>query len=180
MAGTVARPAHKKRPASATKIQCRSAYSLYRCNHHGHLYVTYRIGHLQTSSIKLALLITRRICMGKSRAFHSYDFILPVLFVHVLQVIFAGWNNFRGMIAGFEVKKSSDVITTEEKVTVQPKTSESSMEEQVWTDKKIRSKTLWSIVIFIALPHCCDCMLELAHQQSERTGHTQGVQYSMK
>lgn len=57
-------------------------------------------------------------------------FILTILFclfflVHVLQVIFAGWNNFRGMIAGFEVKKSTDVISPEENTTVQPKTSES-------------------------------------------------------
>lgn len=37
-------------------------------------------------------------------------FIITILFsffflIHVLQVIHAGWNNFRGMITGFEVKK---------------------------------------------------------------------------
>ena len=40
-------------------------------------------------------------------------FILTLLFtlfflVHIIQVILAGWNNFRGMITGFEVDKSPD------------------------------------------------------------------------
>ncbi len=40
-------------------------------------------------------------------------FILTILFtlfflVHIIQVIIAGWNNFRGMIAGFEVEKGKD------------------------------------------------------------------------
>ena len=38
-------------------------------------------------------------------------FIITVIFclfflVHVIQVILAGWNNFRGMVTGFEVKRS--------------------------------------------------------------------------
>ncbi len=38
-------------------------------------------------------------------------FIITVIFclfflVHVIQVIMAGWNNFRGMVTGFEVKRS--------------------------------------------------------------------------
>jgi len=49
-------------------------------------------------------------------AFGGYEwaraehFILTILFtlfflVHIVQVILAGWNNFRGMVAGFEVEK---------------------------------------------------------------------------
>ena len=42
-------------------------------------------------------------------------FILTILFslffvVHLLQVILAGWNNFRGMVTGFEVKDIPPVI----------------------------------------------------------------------
>jgi thiosulfate reductase cytochrome b subunit len=43
-------------------------------------------------------------------------FVITVLFVlffivHVLQVIIAGWNNFRAMITGFEVVKEPKIIT---------------------------------------------------------------------
>lgn len=40
-----------------------------------------------------------------ARAEHFIITILFCLFflIHILQVIFAGWNNFRGMVAGFEV-----------------------------------------------------------------------------
>jgi thiosulfate reductase cytochrome b subunit len=43
-------------------------------------------------------------------------FIITILFslffvIHVLQVIHAGWNNFRGMITGFEVKKLKEENT---------------------------------------------------------------------
>ncbi len=39
--------------------------------------------------------------------------ILFVLFfvVHVIQVLLAGWNNFRSMITGFEVVKTDAVAT---------------------------------------------------------------------
>jgi thiosulfate reductase cytochrome b subunit len=49
-----------------------------------------------------------------ARAEHFIITILFCLFfaVHVIQVILAGWNNFRGMITGFEVKK----IKEEDKV----------------------------------------------------------------
>ena len=45
-------------------------------------------------------------------------FILTILFslffvVHIIQVIFAGWNNFAGMIRGFETKKIEPVIEAE-------------------------------------------------------------------
>jgi thiosulfate reductase cytochrome b subunit len=42
-----------------------------------------------------------------ARAEHFIITILFCLFflVHILQVIFAGWNNFRGMVTGFEVEK---------------------------------------------------------------------------
>jgi hypothetical protein len=45
-------------------------------------------------------------------------FILTILFtlffvVHIVQVILAGWNNFRGMIAGFEILPPS---SPEEKI----------------------------------------------------------------
>lgn len=46
-------------------------------------------------------------------------FILTILFtlfflVHILQVIRAGWNNFRGMITGFEIKKDTTSKTNNE------------------------------------------------------------------
>ncbi|MEO6406962.1 MAG: cytochrome b/b6 domain-containing protein [Ferruginibacter sp.] len=42
-----------------------------------------------------------------ARAEHFIITILFLLFfiVHIIQVIIAGWNNFRGMLTGFEVKK---------------------------------------------------------------------------
>ena len=44
-------------------------------------------------------------------------FILTILFtlfflVHIIQVIIAGWNNFRGMVAGFEVEDLPKTETT--------------------------------------------------------------------
>jgi len=29
--------------------------------------------------------------------------------IHIVQVIIAGWNNFRAMVTGFEVKKVVDI-----------------------------------------------------------------------
>lgn len=45
-----------------------------------------------------------------ARAEHFILTILFVLFfvVHIVQVILAGWNNFRGMVAGFEVVKEAE------------------------------------------------------------------------
>ena len=42
-----------------------------------------------------------------ARIFHFALTIGYVLFflIHIIQVIIAGWNNFRGMVAGFEVEK---------------------------------------------------------------------------
>ena len=45
-------------------------------------------------------------------------FIITILFsifflVHILQVILAGWNNFRGMVTGFEVEKIKEKIPEE-------------------------------------------------------------------
>ncbi len=50
-----------------------------------------------------------------ARAEHFIITILLVLFflVHVIQVIIAGWNNFRGMLTGFEVVKKETVTATE-------------------------------------------------------------------
>jgi len=47
-----------------------------------------------------------------ARAEHFIITILFVLFflVHLIQVILAGWNNFRGMVAGFEVEPVVEVI----------------------------------------------------------------------
>jgi thiosulfate reductase cytochrome b subunit len=47
-----------------------------------------------------------------ARAEHFIVTILFIIFflIHVIQVILAGWNNFRGMIAGFEVKKRDEEI----------------------------------------------------------------------
>ncbi|MEO7265799.1 MAG: cytochrome b/b6 domain-containing protein [Ferruginibacter sp.] len=52
-----------------------------------------------------------------ARAEHFILTILLVLFflVHIIQVIIAGWNNFRGMLTGFEVVKG-DAVTVEEPV----------------------------------------------------------------
>ncbi len=50
-------------------------------------------------------------------------FIITILFVlfflvHVLQVILAGWNNFRGMLTGFEVvKDKQEIVVKKEEVT---------------------------------------------------------------
>lgn len=58
-----------------------------------------------------------------ARAEHFIFTILFTLFfvVHVVQVIIAGWNNFRSMVTGFEIDKTTDVtmetksdISTEE------------------------------------------------------------------
>lgn len=50
-----------------------------------------------------------------SRILHFALTIGYVLFflIHVIQVIIAGWNNFRGMITGFEVRKTKDNATDE-------------------------------------------------------------------
>lgn len=50
-----------------------------------------------------------------SRILHFALTIGYVLFflIHVIQVIIAGWNNFRGMITGFEVRKTKDTATDE-------------------------------------------------------------------
>jgi len=47
-----------------------------------------------------------------ARAEHFIITILFVLFfiVHIIQVLLAGWNNFRGMVTGFEVKKAASGI----------------------------------------------------------------------
>jgi thiosulfate reductase cytochrome b subunit len=50
-------------------------------------------------------------------------FIITILFVlfflvHILQVILAGWNNFRGMLTGFEVvKEENKIVEKKEEVT---------------------------------------------------------------
>jgi thiosulfate reductase cytochrome b subunit len=48
-----------------------------------------------------------------ARAEHFIITLLFCLFflVHILQVIFAGWNNFRGMVTGFEVEKIKPTVT---------------------------------------------------------------------
>ena len=47
-----------------------------------------------------------------ARAEHFIITVIFVLFfvVHIAQVVIAGWNNFRGMITGFEVVKDPEVI----------------------------------------------------------------------
>jgi thiosulfate reductase cytochrome b subunit len=54
-----------------------------------------------------------------ARILHFIITILFVLFfvVHVLQVIFAGFNNFRSMLTGFEVIKENQKIENKEEVT---------------------------------------------------------------
>lgn len=50
-----------------------------------------------------------------ARAEHFIITMLFVLFfiVHIIQVILAGWNNFRGMVTGFEVEKIKEKIPQE-------------------------------------------------------------------
>ena len=49
-------------------------------------------------------------------------FIITILFslffiIHILQVILAGWNNFRSMVTGFEiVKEDKNLADTKEKI----------------------------------------------------------------
>ncbi|CAN5116965.1 hypothetical protein BH09BAC2_BH09BAC2_17770 [soil metagenome] len=50
--------------------------------------------------------------LGGYSAARAEHFILTILFclfflIHVIQVIFAGWNNFRGMVSGFEIIKDN-------------------------------------------------------------------------
>lgn len=57
--------------------------------------------------------------MGGYKAARIIHFVLTigyVLFflVHIVQVILAGWNNFRAMITGFEVKKIKETPVAEE------------------------------------------------------------------
>ncbi len=51
-----------------------------------------------------------------ARILHFALTIGYVLFfvIHIVQVILAGWNNFRAMITGFEVKKTSETPTADE------------------------------------------------------------------
>jgi thiosulfate reductase cytochrome b subunit len=53
-----------------------------------------------------------------ARIFHFALTIGYVLFfvIHILQVIRAGWNNFRAMVTGFEVLKSKEEATSEETI----------------------------------------------------------------
>ena len=51
--------------------------------------------------------------LGGYKWARAEHFIITLLFflfflVHVLQVILAGWNNFRGIITGFEIVKSTE------------------------------------------------------------------------
>lgn len=58
-----------------------------------------------------------------ARAEHFTITILFCLFflVHIVQVLLAGWNNFRGMVAGFEVVKEK--TNNAEKITEEPNTT---------------------------------------------------------
>lgn len=53
-----------------------------------------------------------------ARIFHFALTIGYVLFfvIHILQVIRAGWNNFRAMVTGFEVVKTKEEVTAEESI----------------------------------------------------------------
>lgn len=53
-----------------------------------------------------------------ARIIHFTLTIGYVLFflIHVVQVILAGWNNFRAMVTGFEVKKENEKPTVDEQV----------------------------------------------------------------
>jgi thiosulfate reductase cytochrome b subunit len=77
-----------------------------------------------------------------SRIIHFALTIGYVLFflVHVIQVIIAGWNNFRGMVTGFEVVKIK-----EQPVMVEP--ASMPMDEDVDSDEHIAESDGDSIVI---------------------------------
>lgn len=58
-----------------------------------------------------------------ARAEHFIITILFVLFfvIHIIQVLLAGWNNFRGMITGFEVvKPKKEIVILQPPEPVQP------------------------------------------------------------
>ena len=60
--------------------------------------------------------------LGDYKWARAEHFILTILFtlfflVHIIQVIIAGWNNFRGMVAGFEVESIPPVISEPEEET---------------------------------------------------------------
>lgn len=63
-----------------------------------------------------------------ARIIHFALTIGYVLFflVHIIQVIIAGWNNFRAMITGFEVKKVKEEVTTEDVPSPAPPVNENS------------------------------------------------------
>lgn len=57
-------------------------------------------------------------CFGGYQGARLVHFVVTVLFVlffvvHILQVVRAGWNNFRSMVAGFEIVKKEGTTETE-------------------------------------------------------------------
>jgi thiosulfate reductase cytochrome b subunit len=73
-----------------------------------------------------------------ARIFHFALTIGYVLFflIHIIQVIFAGWNNFRGMVSGFEVMKTpvenvvvSPVAVVEEAASLEENKNEEDLTE---------------------------------------------------
>ena len=58
--------------------------------------------------------------LGGYEAARFQHFLLTIVFllffvIHILQVIIAGWNNFRSVVTGWEVKDDETVIEKEEK-----------------------------------------------------------------
>ena len=98
----------RKAKPPAGKIQCCTTYRLfsYYCNGNW-FYIT---GLAIYKPVQLWWLCA--ICGGYTvaRIIHFVLTIGYVLFflIHIIQVILAGWNNFRAMITGFEVVKIKD------------------------------------------------------------------------
>src|SRR5579859_2309427 len=68
------------------------------------------------------------VCFGGYATARIIHFILTLLYcvffvVHVIQVILAGWNNFRAMVAGFEVVDIKPTLATAPPITPAPTTT---------------------------------------------------------
>ena len=68
---------------------------------------------------------SRRNCTGSQRLLGGYEFARFLHFwltmgyvvffvIHVVEVAIAGWNNFRGMVAGFELVRAAEGVNQKE------------------------------------------------------------------
>ena len=93
-----------QRPSPPDQVQRSPAHRLHLLHRHGRGHADHRPSHLQTHLRPLA----HHPCGGYEMARWLHFWItmafLGFFFVHVGQVILAGWNNFRAMVSGLEVQ----------------------------------------------------------------------------